>query len=62
MAVTLAADRQLTAAVARHCRDLDASRLVGIGGGGVNPYAKLFIGGQREAAHKTGVFKNNFQP
>lgn len=43
-------------------RDLDASRLVGIGGGGVNPYAKLFIGGQREPAHKTGVFKNNFQP
>lgn len=44
------------------CRDLDASRLLGIGGGGVNPYAKLFIGGQKEPAFKTGVFKNNFQP
>ncbi|CED82008.1 Ca2-dependent lipid-binding protein CLB1/vesicle protein vp115/Granuphilin A, contains C2 domain [Phaffia rhodozyma] len=41
-------------------KELDGSKI--LMPGGVNPYAKLFIGGSKEAAHKTGVFKNNFSP
>lgn len=31
-------------------------------GQGVNPFARVFVGGSKEPIHKTGIFKNNFSP
>jgi hypothetical protein len=41
-------------------KELDGSRT--LSSTAINPFAKLFIGGQKEEAHRTGVFKSNFNP
>lgn len=43
-------------------QELDGSHILGVGHAVVNPYAKLFLGGSREAVHKTGTFKSTFSP
>lgn len=46
--------------VIHQAKELDGTRT--LSKSAVNPFARLYIGGQKEAVHKTGTFKSNFNP